>query len=50
MKSIKLTPIANIVQVAIWNKTSIKSINSKMIEVKGIRFSKFPLKYYIMCQ
>lgn len=50
LESIKLTLISNIVQEAILNKTSIKLINSEMIEIRGISFSRFPLKYYIMYQ
>lgn len=50
LKSIKVIFLTIIVQVAVLNKTSIKLINSKMTEINGARFSKFPLKYYIMCQ
>lgn len=40
LRSIKLTSTSNIIQVVILNKTSIKLINSEMMEIKGVRFSR----------
>ena len=36
---LKLASTQNTVQVVILNMTSIKLINSKILEIKGIRFS-----------